>query len=477
MKRFVIRRLVTLLCTAGLLGISTHAMAAAFQLWEQDGASIGNYHAGYAAEANDASIAWYNPAGITRFKNQQVVLGLVGILTDFTYKGNVGITELSPYIVPTLIPPIATLPTTVTFNSVTAQGGSLSLVPNLHYVAPIDDHLGFGFSVTAPFGLKTSYGSSTSLRYAATLTSISVIDISPSIGFKVTDKASVGFGFDIQKASAEFNSVAGFIDPTLDFEGEPKTVLTEFDTTSTNKATDTGYGYHLGALYEFDSCTRAGISYHSQVVHHFSGSSKFIGPLADEFNNGPLETSRATTNIKLPAYTALSFFHKVNPSLSVMATAIYTQWDVFKNLTLNQVAGLVAAPTIFPNISTIEASGNLQVTIPQNYRNTWNLALGADYYPIDSVILRAGVGYDQTPVKDNLRNVQLPDNNRYVVALGGHFQATKTVGLDVGWMHIFIQTANITPPPQVNGGETVSTNGQVHGGADVFSGQVTWDIV
>src|SRR5580704_14495993 len=99
MKHFATRPLMAALCASGLLVISTQAMAAAFQLWEQDGASIGNYHAGYAAPAEDASTAWYNPAGITRFKNQQVVLGGVAIMSDFKYRGNVGVTELSPVIV------------------------------------------------------------------------------------------------------------------------------------------------------------------------------------------------------------------------------------------------------------------------------------------------------------------------------------------------------------------------------------------
>jgi long-chain fatty acid transport protein len=166
-------------------------------------------------------------------------------------------------------------------------------------------------------------------------------------------------------------------------------------------------------------------------------------------------------------------FNKLNPSWSIMASAIFTQWHSFKNLTINQVAGLVNVP---PPI-LIEPSGNIQVTIPEHYRNTWNFVVGANYYPTDSIILRGGVGYDQTPIRNAFRNVQLPDNDRYVLALGSHFQATKTIGLDVGWMHVFIRTAKINPPPQVNGAETISTTGRVFGGADLFSGQVTWDIV
>lgn len=471
MNHFVMRRFVTMLVATGIIGTSTQALASAFQLWEQDGASVGNYHAGYAAEANDASIAWYNPAGIPRFQNQQVVVSAAGIMADFKYKGSVGVSERTGVFDGTdLTFPVVTY----TFNSVTAQGGTFNVVPNLHYVAPISDWIGFGFSVDVPFGLKTSYGRSTPLRYAATLTSINVVDISPSLGFKITDKASLGVGFDVQRGYAEFNSVAGLIDPTISLTvpPPPKEVLTAYDTDSTNKANDTGYGFRLGFMYEFTPCTRVGLSYHSQVVHHFSGSSKFIGPINDIFNNDePIVSSRATTNVKLPPYTTLSVFNKITPNWALMATTSFTQWNTIQYLNLKQFAGLADTGEI------PEPSNNIEVNIPHKYHNSWNLALGTNYYPTDTIILRGGIGYDQSPVPNAYRNVQLPDGDRYAIALGGHFQATKTIGLDVGWSHIFFNEVKVNPPPQVNGAEMISTNGHVNGSADVLSGQVTWDII
>jgi long-chain fatty acid transport protein len=442
MSCLMMRRLGVGLCAAGLLCIASQAMASAFQLWEQDGASVGNYHAGYAALANDASTAWYNPAGIVRIKNQQAVFGADTVLSSFKYKGNITV------VAPPFPPALSGTP-------VTSQGGTFNVIPYLHYVAPLNDRAGFGFSIDVPFGLKTDYGRSTVLRYAATLTSIKVIDISPSFGILVTDKASLGVGFDIQRVYAEFDSIATVINPDA-FNA---------DTTSTNTANGTGYGYHLGALYQFTPETRAGISYHSQVAHHLSGSSRFQGLLADPaFFNPNAETgSHATTSFRLPAYTALSVYHKLVPQVGLMGSVIYTQWDVFKNLVLKNVAGPADQPPV-------------EVTVPQNYRNSWNLSVGADYYATDRITLRGGVGYDQTPVINGYRNVQLPDNNRYVVAVGGHYQATKTVGLDLGWTHLFFPNAHVAPPTQVVGSEQVTTNGQVTGGADVFGAQVTWDL-
>jgi len=373
--QFSLHPLFRFLLASSLMVLSSQAMSSAFQLWEQDGASVGNFHAGYAAAAEDASTAFYNPAGISRFKNQQIIFAGSSVMTSFKYKGTIQADNFDPQ------------PQTVT-----AQGGNFGFLPALAYVTPLNDVLGFGFSVVVPFGLKVDYGNSTLIRYAVTKSEASVIDISPSLSIKLTDKASVGFGPDIQLMSAEFDLVGAYDADTSDTDG-------------INNANGTGYGYHLGGLYEFSPKTRIGLSYHSQVVHHLSGKSTFTGPLADPMsaNGGELVSSRARVDITLPPYTALSIYHRAHPQFAVMASAIYTQWSILRELRLQNVAGLS---------ESLDPTTNLLVILPEFFRNTWNISLGANYYPTDKVILRAGIGYDQTPVRDDYRNVGLPDNNR-----------------------------------------------------------------
>lgn len=441
MNRFLVRPLKALLYATGLVALSTDAFASAFQLWEQDGASVGNFHAGYAAEASDASTAFYNPAGLTRFKNQQLVFAGAGVFTSVKYQGTVSVNQLEN-----------TGP-----QPVTAQGGTVGLIPALHFATPMNDYLGFGFSVDVPFGLKADYGKSTLLRYITTESSVMVVDISPSIAIKVTNKASIGLGPDVQVMKGEFDQVGTYADETMDSDG-------------INQATDTGYGYHAGVLYEFTPETRAGLSYHSQVVHHLTGTSSFTGPLAEALDAN-IHSRRAKVNITLPPYTALSAYHQLNSAWALMGSVIYTQWSTIQNLILQNVAGIELIEDV-PTPST-----SIVVVVPQHFRNTWNVTVGADYFATDQITLRGGVGIDQTPTRDAYRNVQMPDNNRFVVAFGGHYQASKAIGLDLGWMHVFLQNASIAPPPQVTGAEVGVTNGTVKSGADVISGQVTWDIV
>ncbi len=126
MSRFQTRKLVSALSLTGLIILSSHAMASGFQLWEQDAASIGNYHAGYAAAAYDASTAFYNPAGLSRFKEQQLVIAADNIFSSFKFRGSVRVNSIGGGLVP---------------EPVTAQGGNYGFVPALHYVAPLSDIL------------------------------------------------------------------------------------------------------------------------------------------------------------------------------------------------------------------------------------------------------------------------------------------------------------------------------------------------
>jgi long-chain fatty acid transport protein len=440
-KRFAIKQLVQLMCVGGVLAVSTNVNATAFQLFEQDGATVGNYHAGRAATASDASTSFYNPAGITRIKNQQLVVGDVFVLSDITYRGTVRVNTLG----------------NAPLNAV-SQAGGFSAIPNFHYVAPLSDRVGFGLSLAAPFGLKTDYGRNTALRYAATSTQIRVVDISPALAVNVTKDLSVGLGLDWQRASAQFNLTGG-----LGF------LPGNSDTASSSKGRSIGYGYHLGALYQFMPSTRLGVAYTSQVVHHIRGTSKLVGPIANFFNQGkPVVSTNTNVALTLPANTTVSLYHQVNPKLALMGTVIYTQWSVFKNIRLKNVS----------TISGLRARNDVTVFIPANYHNSWNASVGADYAVNDKFTFRTGAGYDQSPVDSRYRNVQVPDNSRYALALGGHFQPTKTVGVDLGWTHLFIASkTKVNPPPQPVGDQVVTTDGRVQANADIFGAQLVWNIL
>ncbi len=132
----MVKPLRTLVSSAVLGMMATQAVhAGAFSLYtESSPAAIGNYAAGIAAEAGDAAIGWYNPAGLPLIQNQQVVFGGVGIFPSTTLNGTSTFTAA-----PTPYPQAFT----------GLKGGEKSLVPAFHYALPLGENDGFGFSIVS----------------------------------------------------------------------------------------------------------------------------------------------------------------------------------------------------------------------------------------------------------------------------------------------------------------------------------------
>lgn len=424
----ILKPLCSALCFAGLVHASS-TFAAGFQLWEQNVTSVENFHAGRAALANDASIAYDNPAGITRIKNQQLVVGGMGILTDIRFDGQIA----------TCIT-IGGTATCGTPTVGTAQGGSFNFIPDFHYVAPLSENLGFGVSVVAPYGSDVEWGQAAFISPLVTRARLQVVDIAPGFGFNLTKKLSVGVGFDIEKMSAELNSI---------LSTKPSII----------KGYDTAYGYHAGALYEFNKATRVGLAYHSQIIHHLKGTSLYNGYF-----------TRDSANLPLPPDTTVTVYHSLNSHWAVMGSIVYTQWNIVHDLIINNAAGF----------QQLNGGVPLSVDFPQNFRNSWTYSLGVDYVPTDKLTLRAGLGYDQTPTRNGYRILQLPDSDRYDLAVGGHYQFSKNMGFDLGWTRVFLQRAAINPPlhPELYPLFLQPTvQGKTFASADVFGAQVTWDFL
>ncbi len=439
-KRFVVKRLVLLLSLSGLVSIHHPVMASAFQLWELDAVSVGDYHAGHAAIADDASTSFTNPAGLIRIKNQEIIAGGSAIYTRFKVNGNVQVNNTFNDIIGTP-------------QSAIAQGGGFNFVPFGHYAFPVNNKLTLGLSILVPFGLQTNYGDKSAIRYSAMLSSIKVIDYAPAMGVAVNQRLSLGLGLDVQQMNGEFTQMTTSDASTQDT-----------DTLSHNKGSDTAYGYHWGVLYQFSPKTRAGLTYHSQVVHHLTGDSTYTGFLAEAFD--VLPSDQLSVKIALPPITSVSLFHEFNPKWDMMASISYIQWNVIQDLILNNTAGILAN----------EGTNTLPVVIHAGYHNTWNYTVGANYHVNSQWLFRAGLGYDQTPTTNQYRNLQLPDSDRIALAIGAHFQMNKKFGLDAGWTHIIAMNTAIHHVPQTLGDEMVVTNGNISANANVYALQLRWDI-
>ncbi|GGG06668.1 MULTISPECIES: OmpP1/FadL family transporter [Cysteiniphilum] len=425
-----------------LVALSPYAsFASAYQIFEQDAASLGTYHAGSAAQANDASTQWYNPAGMVNLKSQQISVGGELVNTNIRFTGtqqNVGqMASGNPEPV----------------NGV--NGGGLTPVPNIHYVLPFD-RWAFGIGIVAPFGAETDYGDSSPLKYSGTKTQLQVIDITPAIAFKVNKYLSLGIGADIAYVTGEFDNAFAYVNQSF----QP------VDINVKNKGDAFTFGFHTGVLVNFNESNRIGLTYHSKMTADLKGSTTMSGDTSGVVLNPQTPYTSGdnfSTEIVLPAWWDLAYYIKATSDLALMASASYTQWDSVNNVTLK-------------NVVTPFGTQNFQdVIIQQDFSNTWNFAIGATYDLTPKWILKAGAGYDMTPTNDQYRNIQIPDQSRFILATGVEYRVLKSLSIALSYAHFFVQRASIDNTQNIT--DTYqTTKGYVQSSADLLGLQLKWII-
>ena len=438
---------------------AVNAHAGGFSVFgEGNGRNSGDFGAGVAAEASDASTLYYNPAGMINLEGEQLVVGAT--IVTATSKIQPGSTIS--------VSNNTTGPLVYT-TSIAGEKAYASIpIPALFYTKKVNPNLAWGIGVYVPFGLETSWAESAPTRYSATKSNLQIINVSPAIASKLNDKVSFGAGFDIQYASVELNSVIGL--PTCAQAGicpNPNFL----DSTVRNKGTSVGFGAHAGFMVQATTDTRLGVNYQSQVQHRFSGDSVITGRLADPNFTNPAASVRNgalfSDPANMPDQITASGIHNLNEKVSLMATAAFIRWSSIKQIVMN---GVQAGP----------AGVTATVTLPQNYRDTWRLVAGGKYQVNEKVSIRGGVGYDQTPVNNVDRNLRLPDSDRIAVAIGGHYQVNKSVGIDLGWTHLFFDNTAInntlSTTSNIGRTTTVTVNAGMKAHADLFGGQLTWQI-
>jgi len=461
----------TLVSSAVLAVIaSTSAHAGGFSLYtEGNGYSVGNFGAGVAAEARDASTAWYNPAGLVLIHEQQAVFGGVGVFPTSKLSGT------TTYNTPNPLAPLTTL--TYSQNFTDLDGAENAFVPSFHYAHPLGENATFGFSVVSPFGLSTLWGGSDPVRYAAEKSELIVINASPSIGGKLTEHLFIGAGIDLQYAKVKFNSYLGSPALTNALLVSPRAL----DSLSYNKGHSTGVGFHAGGMFVFnDNHSRIGVNYESKVKHKFNGFSELRGPLANTatnvlapatYANGTFRVNNLQSNrVEFPEVVTLSGYHDVNNRVAVLGSVVYTGWHVLRAIQLKNVAAGSPNALGFVNNVTVNS------TSVENYRNAWRWAVGTNIQVNEQWMVRLGGGHDETPTQDIFRTVRLPDADRWALSAGAHYQYRPDLGFDIGYTYLWADSAPTINKTQQIGTSTFNVKARGDAHAHLIGVQATWKI-
>jgi long-chain fatty acid transport protein len=392
-------------------------VAGGFAIGTQSGSGTGNAFAGGAAAADDASVAWFNPAAMTLIPGTQIAGALHALKPSFKFENN-GSTGA------------------VFGNPGTGEGGDggdWAFVPNGFMTMAINPKLSFGLALNAPFGLATEYDNGWRGQLKALKSEITAVNINPSVAYKVSDSVSIGVGVSVQRLEATLTKAAN----------AAGTNIAEL------KADDIGYGFNLGLTVQATPDTRIGVSYRSSIKYELEGTVTFSAAAAAANNGG------VRADLEVPDSASISVFHRLNPKWELMGDITWTGWSTVQK---------------FDAIRTTNAGAGIGTIVDSetfNWKDTWRFGVGANYKMSDQTKFRFGVALDETPTNDVDRTPRLPDQDRTWLAFGVQYKPSKAGILDVGYAHEFIKDATVNNT--LAGAGTLS--GTFKNKADIFSVQ------
>jgi long-chain fatty acid transport protein len=392
---------------ASVCAVSGGAWAGGFYIQEQSAAGVGRAQAGNVAIADDASTIYFNPAGMTELEGVQVTSGIDLIVPTASLTDNGSTTRSFGSF---LVNPSSGGYALANGNN-GGNPGSATAIPDFYVSAQIPDlPITVGLGVTSPFGFASKFAEGSFARYDSIDSFVETFDIAPTVAWKVTDWLSIGAGLDEQYAYVKLRSALP--DP-LSLGGPTPATDGRLTLTGHEWAT----GYNVGLLLKPAPGTKIGFSYRSAITHNVDGAVTFAGltgPLA--LLNGQVGANAA---LDLPDIFSGGVAQQITPELTLLGEVDYFTWSDFKSITINL------------------ASGGSLIT-PENYRDTFSGAIGAEYQLTDQIKLRTGFKYDQTPTVDAYRDTRVPDGDRYWLSGGIHYALSDRLGLDASYAHIFL---------------------------------------
>lgn len=434
-----------LLILSVALACGSTAHAAGFALANQSGSGAGNAYAGVSATAEDASVVWFNPAGMTELPvgtHTSIAGHIVAPKAKFTNNASGTTSPLGTRI-----------------SGKDDDGGNTGVVPNAYLVKGKGQKWRFGVGVNAPFGLGTKYDEDWVGRYHALESNIQTINFNPSVAYKVNEKWSVGAGVSIQTMEVELQSAVDSKTLCLASGLPASSCVTLPDGKVKVEGDNVKAGYNIGVLVKPTNKTRIGASYRSGMKHKLEGTASFNVPPA--LSASPLlQGGDVTAEAGLPASFSLSVAHKINQRLELLGDVTHTQWSSFDKLQVKR------------------NNGGADVTnLPQNWKDVNRYSIGANYQYNDRWKLKAGLAYDETPVPDAIhRSPRTPDTNRTWVSLGANYKPRKNMSIDMGYTHIFTKETDINNKNNIDAARAHTLNGTYDSNVNILSAQLNWSF-
>lgn len=349
-----------------------------------------------SAHAEDASVAFFNPAGISWIPNKlSIVAGGFGATNKVTFQN------------------LNTLQSTTTDNPI-----GTPLYAAIAYKAT--DKISLGFSFATPFGSTIQWPSDWEGKEMVQKMELKSFFFQPMVSVKLAPWMSFGASYIYATGKVDWDKA-----------------VTQFDgTVNINDSKAKGHGYGFGFYFRPDDKLDVSIAYRSPVdMKAKNGKATFKFPNNSPYtllNLGDDHQDNFTATLPLVEEYTLGLTYKITPKWLVSADFNYHGWSRYSQLTLDFENAPIGNQ---PNDPTL-------LVAPKKFHNTKTFRLGTQYQFTNMIAGRLGAYYDESPYTDDHFIPETPSFNSYVLTGGLGFKFKK-VGVDIAGAYAMPQSRDV----------------------------------
>ena len=370
-----------LITTALLAGVFSYA--GGFRVSLQGVKQLAMAHT--SAHTEDASVAFFNPAGISFIPNKlSVAVGGFGAITEVEYQS------------------LETLQSYKTENPL-----GTPLYAAIAY--KVTNNVSVGLSVTTPFGTTVKWADDWTGREIVQKMELKSFYFQPMVSFKFNDWASIGVSYIYAKGIVDWDKAVTNLGGTLNINDE--------------KATGSGFG--VGFYLKPSSNLDLSIAYRSPVIMKAdNGVATFTGVpeavlTSPQLNVGADGQDAFTAELPLVDEYIIGLTYRITPKWLVSADFNYHGWERYSKLTLD-----------FENAQVGNQADKTVLVSPKNFKNAKTFRIGTQYMLTDKLAGRLGYYFDESPYEDNYFIPETPSFDASVVTAGLGYKFGK-LGVDL----------------------------------------------
>lgn len=374
------------------LALSGSVQASGLYLYEIATDDLGLAGAGQAARAQDAATLFTNPAGMTLLPDRSLSLGGQALYGDAPYRlsDDAQLNGKSPGNVIGWFP-----------------GGSA------FYTQQINPDISAGIGLYGNYGLGLHFGNwaGENLLKDSTLLALTLM---PAVAWQYNDALSIGAGLGINYGILSLKR--------QNLQGD----------TQDQSDHDWALNAKVGALYQFNKQTRAGITYTSRTDYHFNIDSTIQ---LSQLNNSPSYTLPVAATVNTPQQVMASLYHDFNDRWAIMGDIGWQDWSEYSNSEIR--------------VSGRPVSGN------DRLRDTWHLALGTQFRATEEWTFNTGVAFDSSFYRNqNDTSLTMPSGDTWRWGVGTRYQLDKTSSIGAAFEYAHIDSSHVSSPLPEGGYDT-----------------------